>query len=78
MTGRSTVGRVKARCVEQGIALNGGRLAIDRGVYARLARGGVSRREVDRALDELVERDRILIYVGASGVVIARLIGGGR
>lgn len=79
MTARSAVSRAKTSAVEQVIAATAKqRLVIDRGSYGLLAARGISRREVDRALDELEARGRIALYCGTSGHVVARLVGGDR
>lgn len=77
MSARSPVGRAKQRAVEQVIAATRGRrLVLDRGAYGMLAARGISRREVDRALDALAEQGRILVYSDGPHV-FARLLDGG-
>lgn len=77
MSARSSVGRAKARAVEQAIAATcGQKLVLDRGTYGRFAAHGISRREVHRALDELEARGRVLVF-HAGSVVVARLLDGG-
>lgn len=78
MSARSSLAKVKARAVEQTIALEGGQIELGRGLYGRLAAAGISRGEVARALADLEAQNRVAVFNAAAGRVGVRLIGGDR